>query len=58
LTDGDTFRDSAAFIPAHLWIVAAILTEGGLLAFNLTSHRDGCDETCVVECNRSRSFAS
>jgi hypothetical protein len=49
LTSGDTFFDSIASNPPHLWIVVAMLDAGEVLAFNLTSHRVGCDETCIVE---------
>ena len=47
---GDTFINLNPDSPEHLWVVASLPTpDGSLVIFNLTSHRSGCDETCVVE---------
>ena len=47
---GDTFINLNPDSPEHLWVVASLPTpDGSLVILNLTSHRPGCDETCVVE---------
>jgi len=46
---GDTFFDRTAGIPWHLWVVVAALDDGSILAVNFSHHREGCDETCIVE---------
>ncbi|HWO20623.1 MAG TPA: hypothetical protein VNO30_17760 [Kofleriaceae bacterium] len=42
---GDSFH-----ISGHLWIVVSIpATDGSVAMVNLTSHRQPCDETCVLD---------
>jgi hypothetical protein len=47
---GDCFLNQNPGSPEHLWIVVAGPTPAGELAiFNITSWREGCDESCIVE---------
>ncbi len=47
---GDTFLNQNPGSPEHLWVVAAgPTTQGEFVIFNLTSWREGCDESCVVQ---------
>lgn len=48
---GFTFHDNPSFNRRHLWVIVSIAPNGKLVAFNITSHRDGIDESCVL--NRS-----
>jgi hypothetical protein len=49
LNVGDTFLDPGRGVEWHLYVVVAKTVGGEVLAFNLTSHSPGCDESCVIE---------
>jgi hypothetical protein len=50
LTIGDSFVNQNLGSPEHLWIVVAGPTLADeFVIFNITSWREGCDESCIVE---------
>jgi hypothetical protein len=47
---GDTLFNLHPSSPRHLWVLAAGPTdEAEFVMFNLTSMRDGCDKSCVIQ---------
>lgn len=49
LSVGSTFLNQNPGSPEHLWIVVAGPTDGAeFVIFNLTTWKDGCDESCIV----------
>lgn len=46
---GDTFLNQNPGSPEHLWVVVAGPTaQGEFVIFNLTSWKDGCDQSCPI----------
>ena len=47
---GEAFANLHPASPRHLWFfVAGPDRDGSMVAFNFTSAKDGCDQTCVVQ---------
>lgn len=46
---GDTFVNLNPSSPSHLWIVISNETPEGWVIVNLTTYRDGCEETCILD---------
>lgn len=46
---GETFLDSAPFIPPHLWVVCSNEdADGYCVTFNVSTWRKGVDESCIL----------
>ena len=46
---GDTFINLNPGSPSHFWIVISTETSEGWVIVNLTTHRDGCEEACILD---------
>ena len=48
MTLGDAFYFNHPAAHRHLWVATGGPKEDGFVIFNLTTVRDGCDQTCVL----------